>query len=76
MNDFTAHGCSLKAYGTTCANTAGLIMPALGAFVRARGSVLAVTLLGDAAVRHCYRGHMGGGGTKPATPALHAHLQP
>ena len=46
------------------------------AFVRARGSVLAVTLLGDAAVRHCYRGHMGGGGTKPATPALHAHLQP
>jgi hypothetical protein len=32
------------------------------AFVRARGSVLAVTLLGDAAVRHCYRGHMGGGG--------------
>jgi hypothetical protein len=31
-------GCSLKAYGTTCANTAGLILPALGAFVRARGS--------------------------------------
>ena len=46
------------------------------AFVRARGSVLAVSLLGDAAVRHCYRGHMGGGGTAPATPAPHARLHP
>ena len=53
--------------------TAHYTQAAERAFVRARGSVLAVSLVSGTAVRHCYRGHVGGGGgTKPVAIAVHA----